>query len=88
MNYLTYQYKAYVKGGDYSALDEALAHCAELYNAALEERTQAYKMCGKSVTLYDQLKQLTQIRKDIPDIWGKYHVRLGGGVLVRVDRAM
>ena len=85
--YLTYQYKAHIKRGDYSRLDEALQHCATLYNAALEERTQAYRMQRKTVTLYDQAKQLKLIRQDMPE-WSAYHYKLGAGVLVRVDRAM
>ena len=85
--YLTYQYKAHIKRGDYSRLDEALQHCATLYNAALEERTQAYRMQRKAVTLYDQTRQLKLIRQDMPE-WSAYHYKLGAGVLVRVDRAM
>ena len=85
--YLTYQYKAHIKRSDYSGLDEALRHCATLYNAALEERTQAYRMQRKSVTLYDQTRQLKLIRQDMPE-WNAYHYKLGAGVLVRVDRAM
>ena len=85
--YLTYQYKAHVRRGDYSRLDEALRRCATLYNAALEERTQAYKMQRKAVSLYDQTKQLKLIRQDMPE-WSEYHYKLGAGVLVRVDRAM
>ena len=85
--YLTYQYKAHIKREDYSRLDEALRQCATLYNAALEERTQAYRMQRKSVTLYDQTRQLKLIRQDMPE-WSAYHYKLGAGVLVRVDRAM
>lgn len=86
--YLTYQYKAHIKSEDYSRLDEALQRCATLlYNAALEERTQAYRMQRKTVTLYDQTRQLKLIRQDFPE-WSAYHYKLGAGVLVRVDRAM
>ena len=85
--YLTYQYKAHIKRRNYSRLDEALQRCATLYNAALEERTQAYRMQRKAVTLYDQTKQLKLIRQDMPE-WSEYHYKLGAGVLVRVDRAM
>lgn len=85
--YLTYQYKAHIKRGNYSRLDEALRRCAMLYNAALEERTQAYRVQRKTVTLYDQTKQLKLIRQDLPE-WRAYHYKLGTGVLIRVDRAM
>ena len=85
--YLTYQYKAHIKHRDYSLIDQALQRCATLYNAALEERTQAYRMQRKAITLYDQTKQLKLIRWDMPE-WNEYHYKLGVGVLVRVDRAM
>ena len=85
--YLTYQCKAHLRRGDYSRIDAALRHCATLYNAALEERTQAYRMQRKSITMYDQTKQLRLIRQDLPE-WSAYHYKLGAGVLVRVDRAM
>ena len=85
--YLTYQYKAHIRRGDYFRLDEALRHSATVYNAALEECTQAYRMQRKAVTLYDQTKQFKLIRQDMPE-WSAYHYKLGAGVLVRVDRAM
>src|SRR5437016_2756812 len=40
----------------------------ELYNACLEERCEAYKKAGMSITYYDQANQLKDIRRDCPDI--------------------
>jgi len=85
--HLTYQYKAHIKREDYSRLDETLQHCATLYNAAPEERTQAHRIQRKTVALYDQTKQLKLIRQDMPE-WYAYHYKLGAGTLVRGDRAM
>ena len=65
--YHTYQYKAHIRRGDFSTLDEALRHCATLCNAALEERTQAYRMQRKAITLYDQTRQLKMIRQNLPE---------------------
>ena len=73
--YLTYQYKAHTRRGDFSRLAEALRHCATLYNAALQERTQAYPMQRKSVTLYDQTRQLKLIRQDLPE-WSACYLSL------------
>lgn len=60
---------------------------AELYNAALQERRDAYRMAGKSITYYDQQNQLPAIKIDRPDL-----VPLGSHALQetvrRVDRAM
>jgi hypothetical protein len=44
----------------------AVDRCRELYNAALQERREAYRLVGKSVTYYDQASQLPAI-KDIRD---------------------
>ena len=84
----TYQYGAYAKRSGYCRLEAALAQCAVLYNAALEERRQAHRMSGASVSLYDQTKQFTGVRKDDPDGRGSLSVKLGRGVLMRTDRAM
>ena len=46
------------------ALSWAVDRCRELYNAALQERRDAYRMVGKSITYYDQAKQLAAIKQD------------------------
>src|SRR5262245_17530786 len=38
-----------------------------LYNAALEERIEAYRKAGKSISFADQCKSLTAIRQQDPD---------------------
>ena len=43
-------------------VNSILAMLALLYNAALEERILAFRMSGKSISLYDQYKSLTTIR--------------------------
>jgi putative transposase len=40
----------------------------ELYNAALQERRDAWRVCRKSVSIYDQEKALSEIRQLRPDI--------------------
>ena len=67
-HYLTYQYKAHIKGHAYDALEDALSMCKTLYNAALEERKEAWRMQRKSITYFDQCKQITQLRRDFPDM--------------------
>jgi putative transposase len=46
------------------AFDEILRDSRETYNAALSERKEAWKLERKSITLYDQQKELTELRKD------------------------
>ena len=62
-----------------------MRQCATLYNAALQERRDAYQMAGVSVRLYDQMKALTLIRKD-DAAWEELDVQVGRGVLRRLDR--
>ena len=67
-------------------MDGVLRECATLYNAALQERRDAHRMAGKSITLYDQFRSLTGVRSDLPD-WEAMSLEVGRGVLRRVDRA-
>jgi putative transposase len=47
-----------------AALHRWREQCCELYNAALEQRRDAWKKNRQSVSLYDQYKQLTDLRKE------------------------
>ena len=60
--------------------------CAVLYNAALQERRDAWKMCRHPVTFIDQCKSLVEVRHDWPD-WEALDTQVGRGVLRRIDRA-
>ena len=82
----TYELRGYLSRSGHARLDAVLRECAELYNAALQERRDAYRMVRKTVTLYDQTKQFTDVRNDLPE-WGSRDVNIGRGVLRRLDRA-
>lgn len=79
-------YRLYPTPAQELRLEEALRLHCELYNAALQERRDAYRRCQKSISFYEQDRQLTQIRKDRPEM-----VRFGRkafvGTLRRVKRA-
>ena len=60
----TQTFKAKMGGSLHASLDAFLEQQRQLWNAALEERTDAYSKCGKSITAYDQMKSLTEIRRD------------------------
>ena len=66
-------------------MDEAFRECARLYNAALEHWQTAWKR-GHSVSLYEQYRELTNIRHD-DEYWNGVSVEIGRGVLRRLDRA-
>jgi putative transposase len=66
-------------------LDIQLGEACRLYNAALQERRDAYKTCRKSLNYYDQANQLREIRaaKDS----GLTNYSCSQDVLRRVDKA-
>ena len=68
-----------------AALMHILADSAETYNAALQERRDAWKLCQKAVTYYDQQAELTELRKD-PQ-FAVIAVDIQREPLRRVDRA-
>ena len=83
----TQRHRAYTSAAGYDRLDDVMTSCARLYNAALEEWRTAYRQAGVSLTMYDQMKELTGIRQDDPGGWGALSLQVGRGVLRRLDRA-
>jgi putative transposase len=67
-------------------LSSALALSQELYNAALQERRDAWKCERKGISYYDQTKELTEVRAIRPDVAG-LSIDLAREPLRRVDRA-
>jgi putative transposase len=67
-------------------LDATLDACRELYNAALAERRDAYRVACKSVGYLDQSKQLPEIKKERPDV-AAVHSQVLQNALKRVDLA-
>src|SRR5437868_3330131 len=66
-------------------LDWTLARCRELYNAALQERRDAYRMAHKSLNYYDQANQLPAI-KEVRSEYSEIHSQILQDVLRRVDK--
>lgn len=57
------KYRLYPTAVQSQALEEQLAEACRLYNAALQERRDAYKREGLSLNYYDQANQLKDIRE-------------------------
>jgi putative transposase len=57
-----YKYRIYPTKKQESMLNDQLALCAELYNAAIQERRDAYRMCGNSITYTQHAAQLPEIK--------------------------
>src|SRR5215212_7974343 len=60
----TYTYRVYPNRVQADALDAQLGEACRLYNAALQERRDAFKMQHVSISYYDQANQLKAIRAD------------------------
>lgn len=81
-----YKYRLYPTRSQVKLLEGQLGLCRELYNAALQERRDAYKRAGKSLNYYDQANQLAAIKEERTDIKA-VHSQVLQDVLKRVDKA-
>ena len=68
----THKYRLYPTKPQEAAMFETLRLTRQLYNAALEQRISAYKKQGKTVTGYDQQKELTALKKACPEFEAVY----------------
>src|SRR5689334_10755034 len=83
-----FKFRIYPTEKQVGKLEWQLRRCKELYNAALQERRDAYKMCGVSVSYYTQNKQLPEIKNEIREEYQDIHSQVLQDVLQRVDKAM
>lgn len=70
-----------------AALEACLEDTRQLYNAALEERREAWRMRRKSVSFYSQDAQLKEIRAADPDRYGRWAHGCERAAIRRLDRA-
>src|SRR6266700_2171977 len=82
-----YRYRLYPTKEQIGKLEWILRRSKELYNATLEERTAAYKMCGVSVDFKMQCAQLPDIKEDRPE-YQEIFSQVLQDVLHRIDKAM
>lgn len=69
----TYKYKIRRPSKRIQAEFETILELSrELYNAALQERREAWRVCRKSISYFDQSAQLKHIRQERPDI-GRFY---------------
>src|SRR5262249_17291090 len=67
-------------------LDRTLMLCRHVYNAAVEERREAWQKCGVSVGYYQQKGELPGIKEAMP-AYADVHSQVLQDVAQRVDRA-
>src|SRR5215831_5757385 len=85
--HLTYQYRLMPTRAQHRSLERTLEMQRLLYNAALSERQDAWRLKEKSITNFDQTKSLTEVRKDDPEGYGGLPVTLSRWTLKRLDLA-
>ncbi|WP_253729477.1 RNA-guided endonuclease InsQ/TnpB family protein [Thermus scotoductus] len=81
-----FKYRLYPTQPQLRDLDRTLMLCRSLYNAALQERREAYRKAGKTVGFYEQKRYLPEIRTELPEYKG-VHSQVLQNVIERVDRA-
>jgi len=82
----TYKYRVLPNKGQTKALERLLDLTRYLYNAALQERRDAYEKQGKSISRFDQHKSLTQIRAECEE-YDAIPICFSRGALNRIDLA-
>ena len=83
---LTYRYRLLPTKQQHRSLEAILESQRQLYNAALEERIDAYRKSHVTRTYFDQTKALTEWRRDDPEA-SALPVALQRATLKRLDEA-
>ena len=82
----SFQYKAKLSPSAARRAEGQLALCAELYNACLQERRDAWQRAGVSVTAAMQMKQLPEIKRLRPE-FSEIGSQVLQDVVQRLDRS-
>ena len=86
VRYKAYKFRLYPTKKQIGTLEWTLRRCKEVYNCALQERKEAYQVCGVAVSYpmqADQLPAIKQVREEYQDI----HSQVQQDVLKRLDKA-
>ena len=82
---LTYRYRVYPTKPQMAVLESTLSSCQELYNAALQERRDAWSINRESINFAGQSAQLVEIKQVRPELNG-IHSQVLQDTLHRVDK--
>jgi putative transposase len=80
-------YKLYPSAAQAEALLALLHRHKDLWNAALEERIDAWRKGGISISYEDQCGSLTQVRSELPEDWAAMNCSAQQITLRRLDKA-
>jgi len=81
-----YRYRLYPSRAQHLAMLGTLWLLRELYNAALQHRSDVYRRTGETVSAYTQMRELTGVREVRPE-YGEIHTHLLQDAITRLDRA-
>jgi putative transposase len=81
----TFKYKLKPTPDQEQAMAFVVRRCRELYNAALQERKEAWEKCGVSITVASQSAQLPEVKEARPE-YRDIHSQVLQDVLTRLDR--
>jgi putative transposase len=82
----TFKYKLKPTPQQERVLGRTLMLCRHVYNAAVEERREAWHKCSVTITYYQQQAELPGIKEALPE-YGEVNAQILQGVVLRVDRA-
>lgn len=82
-----FKYRIYPTYKQAVTLQWTLDRCRELYNAALQERREAYKYARKSISAFEQMRSLTEIKAEIRPEYQDIGSHVLQDVIKRVDKA-
>lgn len=82
----SFRYRIYPTRRQEAVLDNQLRLCRNLYNMALDQRIWAYRTQGKSISVYEQKRQLTEMKAEFPEYF-EVHTHVLGNTLRRLDNA-
>ncbi|HEY7092962.1 MAG TPA: transposase [Ktedonobacterales bacterium] len=82
----TYKYKLNPTLSQERLLERILMLCRQVYNAAIAERREAWRMCGVSITYYQQKAELPSIKEAMPE-YAEVNAQVLQDVILRVERA-
>jgi putative transposase len=85
-SYKSYKYKLKPTPAQASQLERALMLCRHIYNAALEERREAWRKCGISINYYQQKAELPGIKEALTE-YAEVNSQVLQDVVLRVERA-
>ena len=83
----TFKYRLYPNKATEQKLSFVLNRCRELYNAALSERRDAYQYAGKTISWYEQKRDLPHIKTEIRPEYQEIGSHVLQDVLHRLDKA-